>query len=336
MTTLREAARWREAGTGFGRAIVVRTDPRSPLGVGSTLLASDDGRIAGGVSAGCSDGEVVDAVLAARTARRREVIRIGSDKSGEGYCTGSIDVLIDPDPPAISATGITITVVPGPPEAPLSSRMSLEDGRLTGGTLGSPALDAELVARLAQLARDEPVAVVDIGLQRLLVERDARPRLVVVGAGDIGVHLAQLAADVGYQVVVIDARAAFATRDRFPEADKVLVGWTDELADEAGVDADSSVAAIAHDPKQDDPAITVALKRGARYVGALGSRRAHAARLVRLAPAGLAPDDLARIHAPIGLDLGATGSAEIAVSILAEVILERRRGTQPTHSEGGR
>lgn len=178
---------------------------------------------------------------------------------------------------------------------------------------------------LAQLASDEPLAVVDIGPQRLLVERDARPRLVVVGAGDIGAHLAALAADVGYRVVVIDSRAAFATRDRFPEADKILVGWADELADAAGVDAESSVAAISHDPKQDDPAITVALKRGARYVGALGSRRAHAARLERLAPAGLAPDDLSRIHAPIGLDLGATGSAEIAVSILAELIRERRR-----------
>ena len=147
MSTLHEAANWREAGIGFGRAIVVRTDPRSPLGVGSTLLASDDGRIAGGVSAGCSDGEVVNAVLSARRTGRREVIRIGADTSGDGYCTGSIDVLIDPDPPAISATGVTITVLPERPDAPRPSRMSLDDGRLTGGTLGSPALDAELVAR---------------------------------------------------------------------------------------------------------------------------------------------------------------------------------------------
>ncbi len=287
------------------------------------------------MSAGCSDGTVVEAVLSARRAGRREVIRMGADPSGEVSCTGSIDVLIDPDPPEITAERAVATLLPDRPETPPRSRLLIAGGRLASGTLGSDDLDAELVLRVGELGDDAAASIVRAGPHLLLVERDRRPQLVIVGAGDIGVHLAKLASDVGYRVVVVDSRAAFATPERFPDAYIVRVGWVDELADEIGIDRGSAVVAIAHDPKQDDPAITVALRRGARYVGALGSRRAHAARLERLGGVGFTRDDLARIHAPIGLDLGATTSAEMAASILAELIRVRRRETSPNHVQDG-
>ncbi|HWP62183.1 MAG TPA: XdhC family protein, partial [Candidatus Binatia bacterium] len=161
--------------------------------------------------------------------------------------------------------------------------------------------------------------------REVFVEVVAPVTLVIVGAGEIAVYLVGLARTLDFRTVVIDARAAFLTEDRFPEADLLLLGWADELADAAGIDEWSVVVAIAHDARADDPALAVALRRGARYVGALGSRRTHAARIERLRARGLREAELARIHAPIGLDLGGRTPADIALGILAEIVAELNR-----------
>lgn len=339
MTSILEtASRWTAEGTGYGRAIVVRVAGPVAFEAGAVLLAADDGRIAGSVSPGCVDGPVAEAVLAARRGVFREVIRYGVNEGQaadvEMSCGGVIHVLVEPDCPMTAdprgrVPVAVATVLPAERETPPRPRVSMDASGITSGTLGDPALDAVLAGIGTAAMGESGCRVTTVGPHELLLEVDAPARLVIVGAGEIGVHLARLAHDVGYHVTVVDSRSAFATRERFPDADELLVGWADELAGRAGIDAGAFVTAIAHDPKQDDPAILTALARGARYIGALGSRRTHATRLARLEADGSAAIDLARIHAPIGLDLGGRSAAELAVAILAEVVRERR-GVAPS------
>jgi len=125
---------------------------------------------------------------------------------------------------------------------------------------------------------------------------------------------------VGYRTVVIDARAAFATAERFPDADDLLVGWPDEVAERLGLGSDDAVAVLTHDPKLDEPAIVAAIRAGCRYVGAIGSRRTQAGRRRRLAEAGLDEAEIDRLRGPIGLDLGGREPGETALAIMAEVV----------------
>ena len=164
------------------------------------------------------------------------------------------------------------------------------------------------------------------GTQLFIEAYPARPRLVVVGAVEIARTLVRLARELGYETVVIDGRAAFATRDRFPEADRLVLGWPDEAVDEIGLGPADAVAILTHDVKFDEPAIIAALARGCRYVGAVGSRRTQAERRARLLAAGVSPADLDRLHGPIGLDLGGRLPAETALAIMAEIVAERRGG----------
>jgi xanthine dehydrogenase accessory factor len=144
------------------------------------------------------------------------------------------------------------------------------------------------------------------------------PRLVVTGAVHISQALAPIAALLGYDVVIVDPRTAFATPERFPDV-KVIAEWPDVALPPLGVDRYTAFVALTHDPKIDDPALLHAFSRDCFYIGALGSRKTHARRIERLKGQGASEADLARIHAPIGLDIGAVSPPEIAVSILAEV-----------------
>ena len=154
-----------------------------------------------------------------------------------------------------------------------------------------------------------------------------RPRLVVVGAVEVARSLVRLAKELGFETIVIDGRASFATPERFPDVDQLVVGWPDEVADEIGLGPNDAVAVLTHDVKFDEPAIVEALRRGCRYVGAVGSKKTQGDRRARLLDAGVAPDDLARLRGPVGLDLGGRQPPETALAILAEVVAERYGGT---------
>jgi xanthine dehydrogenase accessory factor len=150
------------------------------------------------------------------------------------------------------------------------------------------------------------------------------PTLFIVGAVHIAIALVALAKVLGFRTVVIDAREAFATVERFPHADELVTAWPDDAL-EGRLTRSSYVAVLTHDPKLDDPALRVALNSAARYVGALGSPSTHARRLERLRADGLSEAQLARIHGPIGLAIGARTPDEIALSILAEIIQVKRK-----------
>jgi xanthine dehydrogenase accessory factor len=167
-----------------------------------------------------------------------------------------------------------------------------------------------------------------------LVERDDRQffltvqmppvRVVVIGAVHISQALAPMAKDLDLDVTIIDPRTAFATPERFPDV-PVLAEWPDAVLPDVGIDQYTAVVALTHDPKIDDPALTAALRSKCFYIGALGSRKTHERRVQRLTASGFTEADLARIHAPIGLDIGAVSPAEIAVSILAEIVASLRK-----------
>lgn len=219
----------------------------------------------------------------------------------------------------------TATLIAGP--GPVGGKLLVwPDGRAEGA-LGDEALAARVRADVAPLlARGETrvLEYVDLGVSVFVESFVPPPSMFMVGGVHIAVALAAMAKVVGFRTVVVDARAAFATEERFAHVDELVVAWPDEAL--AGrLDVRSCVAVLTHDPKLDDPALRVALASPARYIGALGSPKTHARRLERLAAEGFDAAALARISGPIGLPIGAKTAEEIAVSILAQIIQVIRR-----------
>jgi len=196
---------------------------------------------------------------------------------------------------------------------------SLFDGERWQGALELREAQRETARRMLIAGKS---GVLDEGIFVRVYAR--APRLIVVGAAHISQFLAPMAALAGFEVIVIDPRSAFASSERFPGV-TLMDAWPDEALEALKLDATSALVTLTHDPKLDDPALVAALESPVFYVGALGSTRTHAKRVARLTEAGLG-DKVARIHAPVGLDLGGRAPREIAVSILAEVIQVRYRG----------
>jgi len=340
----------------IGRAVVVRTFGSAPRPEGAVLLYATDGRIAGSVSGGCVEGAAAEEIDHARATGRARVIRYGiSDEQAWDVglaCGGTIDVLVEPIAPAVvveAARGsvgagghgsavVTLLPADSPPgefgphqpgvgAPPAAELLVTDDGRLTG-TLGSGELDGALVDAATTALRRGLSRTVELGGRSLFIEVfPVRPRLVVVGGVEVARSLVRLARELGFETVVVDGRAAFATAERFPDADRLIIGWPDEVAEEIGLGPNDAVAVLSHDVKFDEPAIVEALRRGCRYVGAVGSKKTQGDRRARLLDAGVSEADLARLRGPVGLDLGGRAPAETALAILAEIVAERYGGT---------
>ena len=328
---------WRAEGHDVGRAVVIRTYGSSPRQAGSVLLVADDGRMIGSVSGGCIEGAAAQAVLESRERGGARVIRYGVTNEQAWdvglACGGTIDVLIEPDvperavaaarDPLASGTSVlgTSLVTDLPPETPDDLTDALP---ATAEASNEAAL--EQIRRDALAAGRSQTAQID-GHHVFIETFPVPPRLVIVGATEVARSLAGLAKALGYERVVVDPRTAFATRERFPDVERLLTDWPDEAFEAIDLGPNDAVAILSHDPKFDEPAIVEALKRGARYVGAIGSRRTQADRRRRLLEAGLTEDQLGQIRGPIGLDLGGREPAETALAILAEIVSVRRGGS---------
>ena len=189
---------------------------------------------------------------------------------------------------------------------------------------GELSLDEAALAQIRPMLRRDKSGMIEIEDRRLFVQSNSPPpRLLIVGAVHIAQALAPMASLAGYGVTVIDPRRAFATDSRFPGID-MRGDWPDEAMAELAPDRRTAVVTLTHDPKLDDPALQTALRSPAFYIGALGSKKTHAARQGRLARAGFSPEEIARINGPVGLSIGALSPAEIAVSILAQITAVRR------------
>jgi xanthine dehydrogenase accessory factor len=235
---------------------------------------------------------------------------------------------------AVAERAALVTVIAGAPHA----RLLVRPDQSVEGSLGTAELDAAAVSFAEELMwaeRSERREVDDVSLFIDVVAPP--PRLIMFGAVDFAAALARMARAAGWRPYVIDPRRRFATRERFPEAEEIVVAWPEEaFARIGGIDRATYIAVLTHDPKLDDAALEIAVRSNAAYIGAMGSRRAQEKRRERLVEKGLTDDELARIAAPIGLDLGGLTAEETALSIMAEVVAVRngRSGGRLSASSG--
>lgn len=315
---LLQAEHWRRAGLDAAIATVVETFGSAPRPVGSHLVVDALGRFTGSVSAGCVEADVIETALDTISEDLPRVLEFGvADETAwrAGLsCGGRIVVLVE----KLDDRRFELLCASNQLRA-----------RRRAHAIATP-LDDDANPRLLSVGdpleeRAGASGVVRLDGRRWFVERrDPDPRLIIVGAVHVAQALASMARIAGFDVFVVDPRAAYSTQERFPDA-RLEARWPEEALPDIGLDASTAVAVLTHDPKIDDPALRIALASDCFYVGALGSRATHARRCARLVAKGLAPAALARVRAPIGLDIGALSPADIAVSVLGEIILARRR-----------
>ena len=348
---LRDLQRWHRAGKRVALARVVDVEGSGPRLPGAAMAVNEDGEVAGSVSGGCVEGAVVTEALALLGGNQTGRVCTFGYSDDEAFavgltCGGTIHLFleeldwwdrfddvaraIDADEPIAMAT-----VISGPDAG---KAIVVPAGT---GTLGDPDLDrvvtrdalGDLDAGTSGVRHYGPHGEARQDEVGVFVETYAPPpRMLIFGAVDFTAALVRVAKVLGYRVTVCDAREVFATKARFPLADEVVVDWPHRLLERVGATLGprDAVCVLTHDHKFDVPAITAALRTGVGYLGAMGSRRTAAERTERLRQEGVTDAELERIHAPIGLDLGARTPEETAVSICAEIIALRTGAEVPS------
>src|SRR6202163_854526 len=306
---LSELNAWTEAGEDIALATVVETWGSSPRPLGSKMAVTRTGKMAGSVSNGCIEGAVFDEAQKILKSRAPRVAAFGvtDDVAFEVglACGGHIEVFVQPLGPVHQKL---IAMLERNEPATLRTNLTTGDAELVGGTPSG--------AELALRDGDK------------FVEPFRRPaHLIIIGAIHIAIPLHRLAKLMGYRVTVIDARAKFATKERFPEADELIVAWPDEAMAKLAIDNSTYIVILTHDPKFDLPALRSVLTKDHGYIGAIGSRKTNRNRFDALRAEGFTEEQLARVHGPIGLDLGGRGAEEAALGMLAEITAVRFGGT---------
>jgi xanthine dehydrogenase accessory factor len=324
---LAAALRWRRQGRRTALATVLRTWGSSPRQPGSQLAVNEDREFVGSVSGGCVEGAVIHEALEVMASGRPKTLDFGvSDEDAWAVglaCGGKVSIYVDPVEAEEEHLLSDVLEEQRRRGAVLVTRLGHREHRLLhpfDETADDPAL---LEAARDALTRDRSEIVQTPGGELFLQVYNPPLRMLVVGAVHIAQALATMAAMVGFDVTVIDPRRAFASDARFPGV-QLVHGWPEEVLSSLSIDHRTAVVTLSHDPKLDDPALEAALRSPAFYVGALGSRRTHAKRVARLTEKGFTTEEIARIRAPVGLDIGAVSPAEIAVSALAQVVEQLR------------
>ena len=314
---LPELDRWHARGDRIALARVVATRRSAPRPVGSKLIVSETGELAGSVSGGCVESEVVEAAREVLAGGEPQLLTYGiSDDLALSVglpCGGEIDVWVDePDPELL---GKLAEVARNESRAVFF--VDLEDGSQRLVTDGDDDVADELI-------RSGHSKVVELHGRRVFADVfGPPPRLFVYGAVDTADALCAAAKAIGWRTIAADARARFATRERLPSADEIIVAWPEEALAQVAPDHTTAILVLTHDDKFDLPLLTGALATEAYYIGALGSRRNQERRRERLLEAGVDETELERISGPAGLDIGAHTPAETAVSMLAEIMAVR-------------
>ncbi len=334
---LATALTWAREGRAVALATVVKTWGSAPRRPGAHMVIAEGGDFRGSVSGGCVEAAVIE--------EAHRVLRAGSPTTVEYgvaneeawtvglACGGTVRIRIEPvlgleavleGVLAARDEGravVVATELAGPRRALLDPARDGDHAVLAGDPGPWPLEEAREALRSDRAT----TATDDIPPGVFLRPHNPPVRVVVVGAVHIAQPLAAMVALLGFTPIVVDPRTTFAARKRFPGAE-VVTTWPGEAFEELALDARTAVVALSHDPKLDDPALISALSSPAFYVGALGSRRTHAGRIERLAEAGVPTDALGRIHAPIGLDIGARSPAEIAAAIAGQIVAALRKG----------
>lgn len=344
---------WTSEGRRAALATLIRVRRSAPRPPGARFAVSESGEIAGSVSSGCVEGDLHEHLRRILDGAPSALVRYGiSDAMAAEVglsCGGEIDVLLsahDPEDPAwqaavaAAASGEPAVLVTGVSEPIRSKRFLVDEGGRREGSLGSSDLDAaaaDAVRALfdhggatmleldgALLAGDSPDASEPAASLECFAEAFLPPpRLAIIGATPIAEELCRLASGLGYRVSIVDPRDAFVHAARFPDAENVIAKWPDEGLKDIGLDRYLSVVVLTHDEKLDVPALAAALRAGSLYVGLLGGQRTQRLRRDALTELGIDRGEANRIRGPVGLDIGADTPAEIALSILAEMVAVR-------------
>lgn len=307
---------WHRAGRGAALATVVETWGSAPRRVGAQMVVSGDGQIEGSVSGGCVEGAVMVEAMDAIESGRGTLLEFGVS-DGDAFavglaCGGTIKVLVEPVGAVLSQEVLSHLVEA---RAARTAVAYVANAKTGGGELTKTGFEDRF--------RMDRSGVEDDG--RFVAIHNPPLRLVVVGAVHIAQALVPMARIAGFDPIIVDPRAAFGSDARFP-GETVVDDWPDEALQKIDIDARTALVMLTHDPKLDDPALHIALKSDIFYIGALGSIRTHAKRVERLREAGFSDEAIARVHGPVGLDIGAASPSEIGVSILGEVLTVLRKG----------
>jgi xanthine dehydrogenase accessory factor len=342
---------WWRSGDTIGVGTVVRTWKSAPRQPGAAMAVGPDGTAVGSVSGGCVEGAVYELAEAARDTGTAVLQRYGvSDDDAHSVgltCGGIIDLFVEAFSRAtfpefgdivrdvrIGNPVAVATLINGDAERTGRRLVVRPDSLL--GTFGSARLDDAVrddargmlvqgSTGIVHYASDGERRGDDITV--FVASYAPRPRMIVFGAIDFAAAVARVGSFLGYRVTVCDARPTFATKKRFPDADEVVVAWPHRYLEKTDIDERTVVCVLTHDPKFDVPLLEIALRKPLAYVGAMGSRRTNDDRLAKLRELGLTDEELSRLHAPIGLDVGACTPEETAVSVAAEIVACRWGGT---------
>ena len=310
------ALAWHREGKRAALATVVQTWGSAPRRVGSQLAISGTGEIEGSVSGGCVEGAVVAEAIDAIEEGKPVLLEYGVS-DGDAFavglaCGGTIKVLVEP-------IGSVM------PEQLLEDLTIARDGRVAVAYVTGLNVERKIVRTgYEDRFRMDRSGFEEDG-ETFVAIHNPPLRLIIVGAVHIAQALVPMARIAGYDPLLIDPRESFASAERFP-GETVLHEWPDEGVRAFGLDQRTALVLLTHDPKLDDPALEEALRSDVFYIGALGSTRTHAKRVERMKERGLSDEQIARIHGPIGLDIGAAGPSEIAVAILAQMTQVLRQG----------
>ena len=337
-----DISRWLQAGEPVVLATVIQTWGSAPRAAGGKMAVAAGDRLSGSVSGGCVEGAVAECAAQVLRDGRPQLLRFGvADETAWEVglaCGGTIEVFVQPLAPAMFEFvraarenfqgAVRAIVVRSAAAGLLGSELLLREDGAQAGTLGAVLDAAALIEmqRALHSGKSKCVPIESAAGERIELFLDVLlppATLIIIGGVHIAVPLCALAGTLGYRTVVVDPRRAFGSAERFPHVDQLLTAWPDAALATLGINTNTAIALLTHDPKLDDPGLLLALPSAAFYVGALGSPATNAKRRQRLLDAGLAPAVLDRLHAPIGLDLGGRSPEEIALSIMAQVVSAR-------------
>ncbi|WP_086820501.1 XdhC family protein [Allokutzneria sp. NRRL B-24872] len=332
-----ELARWGDAEVAFAVATVIDVRGSAPRSPGAAMAVRADGAVVGSVSGGCVEGavyELAHQVLSEGGVLRHSFTYSPDDPFAVGLtCGGEIEVFVRSGRSAAMAAAVDAAASAQAVALVTVLGTGAEVAVFADHHVGFSAPEMRAVAREMLLAGSTGLRTLPDGTEFFVESIAAPPRMLVFGAVDYAGAVSRVGKFLGYHVTICDARAVFATAERFPDADEVVVEWPHRYLASTHTDARTVVCVLTHDEKFDVPVLAEALRMPLAFVGALGSRRTNEARAERLRAAGVSEEELARLRAPIGLDLGARSPEETAVSIAAEIVAARHGGTGRPLSE---
>jgi xanthine dehydrogenase accessory factor len=342
---------WLASGKEIALATVIQVEGSAPRPVGAKLIVSSQGELLGSVSGGCVENTVVEEALQCLKSGKPNLLHFGIDNSNPWSvglaCGGKIDVYIEPLFNSSLKSGFTYSMLEKLIDL-LQKNQPLVFATITSGDdLGIKGLFAEgkwvvdntsglwsrniQISEMAKLIESGKPILMDNAIEssqpsKVFLEPILpQSRMVIIGAVHIAAALVVFAHELGYKTLVIDPRSAFLTRERFPQADELIHAWPQDVLPNLKLVNSDCIAVLSHDEKIDVPALSESLKSPVGYIGVLGSKKTRNERFNALREEGITDQELERIHAPIGLNIGAVEPEEIALSIIVEIIAKRRK-----------